>query len=84
VPSVIATDVSNGADAHGRPLRSHVDRVIEPGEVAAVRRLFDLYASAQGLKRLAKLKRDLYRRRRPGRHGLHEDSVTERCGLATT
>ncbi len=47
-------DVYHGDDAHGRPLRSHVERVIEPTEAAVVRRIFTLYDSGLGLKRIAK------------------------------
>jgi site-specific DNA recombinase len=48
-------DVFNEVDPHGRPLRSHVERVIDPIEAAVVRRIFDLYDSGLGLKRIAKL-----------------------------
>jgi hypothetical protein len=48
-------DVTRGVDAHGRPLRSHVDRTIDAAEAVVVRRIFDLYAGGHGLKRLAKL-----------------------------
>jgi DNA invertase Pin-like site-specific DNA recombinase len=46
-------DVFNGIDMHGRPLKSHVDRVIEPTEAAVVRRIFALYDEGEGLKRIA-------------------------------
>ena len=48
-------DIANGEDAHGRPLRSHVERVIDPVEAAVVVRIFELYDSGYGLKRIAKL-----------------------------
>ena len=48
-------DVFNGADLHGRPLRSHVERVINPTEAAVVRRIFALYDEGEGLKRIAML-----------------------------
>jgi site-specific DNA recombinase len=48
-------DVCNGVDLHGRPLRSHVERVIDPIEAAVVRRIFELYDFGYGLKRIAKL-----------------------------
>ena len=47
-------DVFNGVDLHGRPLRSHVERVINPAEAAVVRRIFELYDAGEGLKRIAK------------------------------
>ena len=48
-------DVFNGVDRDGRPLRSHVERVIDPTEAAVVRRIFALYDAGEGLKRIAKL-----------------------------
>ena len=56
-------DVFNGVDLHGRPLRSHVERVINPTEAAVVRRIFALYDTGEGLKRIAKT---LMQRRRGG------------------
>ena len=50
-------DVFSGVDLHGRPLRSHVERVINPAEAKVVRRIFELYDSGHGLKRIAKLLR---------------------------
>lgn len=47
-------DVYNGTDVHGRPLRSHVERVIEPTEAVVVGRIFALYDQGLGLKRIAK------------------------------
>jgi site-specific DNA recombinase len=47
-------DVFNGVDRDGRPLRSHVERVIDPVEAAVVHRIFTLYDSGEGLKRIAK------------------------------
>jgi hypothetical protein len=40
-------------DSHGR--RSHVERVINPTEAAVVLRIFQMYDSGLGLKRIAKL-----------------------------
>jgi site-specific DNA recombinase len=48
-------DVFSGLDQHGRPLRSHVERVINPVEAAVVRRIFELYDTGYGLKRIAKI-----------------------------
>ena len=47
-------DVFKGVDAHGRPLRSHVERVIDPTEAAIVVQIFKLYDSGLGIKRIAK------------------------------
>jgi site-specific DNA recombinase len=47
-------DVFNGVDVHGRPLKSHVERVIDPTEAAVVLRIFEMYDSGLGLKRIAK------------------------------
>jgi len=47
-------DVFHGEDSHGRPLRSHVERVINHVEAAVVRRIFELYDSGEGLKKIAK------------------------------
>lgn len=47
-------DVFAGTDQHGRPLRSHVERVIEREEAAVVQRIFTLYADGLGLKAVAK------------------------------
>ena len=48
-------DVFNGVDRDGRPLRSHVERDIDPAEAPVVQRIFELYDSGYGLKRIAKL-----------------------------
>jgi site-specific DNA recombinase len=48
-------DVYNGVDAHGRQLRSHVERVIDKAEARVVLRIFELYDAGYGLKRIAKL-----------------------------
>jgi site-specific DNA recombinase len=48
-------DIMKGADQHGRPLRSHVERVIDETEAAVVVRIFELYASGLGLKAIATL-----------------------------
>ena len=47
-------DVFQGEDQHGRPLRSHVERVVVAAEAAVVWRIFELYASGLGLKAIAK------------------------------
>jgi site-specific DNA recombinase len=47
-------DVFKGVDNHDRPLRSHVQRLINPTEAAVVRRIFELYDSGYGLKRIVK------------------------------
>ena len=47
-------DIMKGTDQHGRPLRSHVERVIDETEAAVVVRIFELYASGLGLKAIAK------------------------------
>jgi site-specific DNA recombinase len=48
-------DVIVGQDAHGRPLRSHVERVIDEKQAAVVRRIFELYGDhGFGLKAIAK------------------------------
>jgi site-specific DNA recombinase len=47
-------DVFNGVDLHGRPLRSHVDRIIDSAEAAVVVRIFDLYDAGLGLKAITK------------------------------
>ncbi len=47
-------DVIVGEDQHGRPLRSHVDRVIDPAQAEVVRRIFELYDSGLGLKSIVK------------------------------
>ena len=47
-------DVFNGEDQHGRPLRSHVTRVIDETQARVVVRIFELYVSGLGLKAIAK------------------------------
>ena len=47
-------DVFNGEDPHGRPLRSHVKRVIDERQAPVVVRIFELYVSGLGLKAIAK------------------------------
>src|SRR5262249_55639609 len=47
-------DVIIGVDVHGRPLRSHVERVVDPSEKAVVLRIFNLYDSGLGYKRIAR------------------------------
>jgi hypothetical protein len=47
-------DVVIGTDAHGRHIRSHVERAIAEEEAAVVRRIFALYAGGVGLKGIAK------------------------------
>jgi site-specific DNA recombinase len=46
--------VYSGADAHGNPLREGTRRVINQAEAAVVRRVFELYAAGEGLKKIAK------------------------------
>ena len=48
-------DVISGTDHHGRPVRSHVVREINPDEAAVVRRIFELYDSGVGYKRIARI-----------------------------
>jgi len=48
-------DVYIGMDPHGRPLRSHVEREIDPAEAAIVRRIFELSAQGMGKTTIAKL-----------------------------
>jgi site-specific DNA recombinase len=48
-------DVFNGADVHGRPIRSHVTREIHDDEAAVVRRIFELCATGHGVRRTAGL-----------------------------
>lgn len=47
-------DICFGEDAHGRPLKSHVERRIVPEEAAVVVRIFEMYAAGDGLKKIAK------------------------------
>ena len=47
-------DVFKGFDVHGRPLRSHVERLIEESEGVVVRRIFQLAASGLGKTSIAK------------------------------
>ena len=47
-------DVLAGLDAHGRPLRSHVVRMVDDAEATVVRRIFELCASGLGLKSITK------------------------------
>jgi site-specific DNA recombinase len=46
--------VYSGKDEYGNPLRSHVERVVEPAEAKVVLRIFKLYAEGFGLKRIVK------------------------------
>ena len=48
-------DVNAGVDMHGRAIRSHVIRVINPDEARVVQRIFELYDSGLGYKRIARL-----------------------------
>ena len=41
----------NGVDRDGRPLRSHVEREVNPAEAAVVVRISNLYDSGLGLKK---------------------------------
>jgi site-specific DNA recombinase len=45
--------VFNGTDIHGNELYSHTERVIEPSEAAVIQRIFEMYDSGFGLKRIA-------------------------------
>ena len=45
--------IFNGEDRDGNPLRSHVERVINEKEKPVVERIFSLYDSGEGLKRIA-------------------------------
>ena len=45
--------IFKGEDASGNPLKSHTEREVNPTEAAVVRRIFDLYDSGEGLKRIA-------------------------------
>jgi DNA invertase Pin-like site-specific DNA recombinase len=47
--------VYHGTDRDGNPLRSHVEREINPEEAAVVRRIFEMYDSGFGVKRIAKI-----------------------------
>ena len=48
-------DVHKGVDSQGRPIRSHVERVIHEPEAEVIRRIFRLYGiDAHGLKHIAK------------------------------
>ena len=49
------SDVVRGLDTSGRPIRSHVVRVIEPAEAATVRRIFELSRDGAGIKAIAKM-----------------------------
>src|SRR5687767_14354738 len=48
-------NVYSGIDLHGRPLKSHVERVIDPIEKEVVLRIFTLYDEGYGLKRISKI-----------------------------
>jgi hypothetical protein len=50
--------IYKGEDVHGRRLKTHEERVIDPNEAAVVRRIFELYDSGYGLKRIAKMLTD--------------------------
>jgi site-specific DNA recombinase len=47
-------DVFAGVDAHGRPLKSHVERIVDEEQAAVVRRIFNMYDGGLGLKAIAK------------------------------
>ena len=47
-------DVVVGVDPHGRPLRSHVERVVIPEERDVIVRIFQDFAAGYGLKAIAK------------------------------
>ena len=46
-------NVYRRAQTHGNPRSTHVDREINDAEAAVVRRIFELYDSGEGLKRIA-------------------------------
>ena len=48
-------DIFNGTDDHGRPLRSYVDRAIDPTEARVIRQIFELSAEGHGFKAIAKI-----------------------------
>jgi DNA invertase Pin-like site-specific DNA recombinase len=45
--------IFSGEDASGNPLRSHTERVVNLTEAAVVQRIFHLYDSGEGVKRIA-------------------------------
>ena len=47
-------DVCNGVDEHGRPVRSYVDREVDPEQAPTVVRIFEMFASGVGLKGIAR------------------------------
>src|SRR5262249_41464862 len=47
-------DVFDGEDAFGRPLKSGVDREVNDAEASIVRRIFRMYDSGVGFKKIAK------------------------------
>lgn len=47
-------NVYGGEDGHGRPLKSHVERVVNPAEAEVVRRIFKLYAEGASYQAIAK------------------------------
>lgn len=83
-------DVVGGHDAHGRPVRSHVERQIKEEEAVVVRRIFDAYAGGLGFSAIAKTLNDERAcRRAPSRDGRTDGaapafgrSSTARCTLA--
>jgi site-specific DNA recombinase len=50
----VNVDVCSGTDPHGRPLRSHVERRINPDEARVILRIYELYDAGLGLKRIAR------------------------------
>ena len=46
-------DIFNGTDEHGRPLRSHVERVIDPTEARVIRQIFTLCGEGHGYSAIA-------------------------------
>jgi site-specific DNA recombinase len=48
-------DVFKGMDTHGRPLKSHVKRVIDEEEAKIVVRIFTMYDEGMGLKKIARI-----------------------------
>jgi hypothetical protein len=47
-------NVCKGTDTHGRPIRSHVTRVIHEAEAKIVCQIFELCAAGYGVKRIAR------------------------------
>jgi DNA invertase Pin-like site-specific DNA recombinase len=46
--------VYSGTDAHGNPVKSHTERVVDRVQAATVVRIFEMYAAGTGLKGIAR------------------------------